>query len=541
MTRRKGFWIVFVVVLLVAAAAGGVYYYNSVYLPSIATEEIPLQTAAVRRGQIVISASGVGTVIPATEVDLSFQGSGLLTEVLANVGDEVKAGDALARLADTQARRAVIAAQLQVLQAEEALTAGLDTDRAEQELALAIANLAIARLKLDDLLGWAPDERIVEQAQASLEAAEASYEAVTSRSAYDVTLSARISLEQAQQSLLDSQAAYDTAWDPARDWELYMTESTRTSSDAGVASGPSMADRLESERASAERALERAQQNLEIAQANYNLAWSGINDSDKLNAWNNVLNAQTALEAAQTGPDELEPQSAQVQVLQAEISLTQAQAELESSTDSLELALAQAELNLEIAHEDLVGTTLRAPMDGTVMAVSAQVGESVGGAALVTIAEVSQPTLEIYLDETDLNSIGVGFEVEVVFDALPDDVFTGHVVQVDPGLVTVSGVPMVRALAQLDQSSYAKPQALPIGANAAIDVIGGRAENALLVPVEALNEIAPGKYAVFVMDPTHAEPVFTLVEVGLMDYSFAEIISGVDLGDVVTTGIVETN
>ncbi|NOR83598.1 MAG: hypothetical protein GQ526_08910, partial [Ardenticatenales bacterium] len=80
-----------------------------------------------------------------------------------------------------------------------------------------------------------------------------------------------------------------------------------------------------------------------------------------------------------------------------------------------------------------------------------------------------------------------------------------------------------------------------IGANAAIDVIGGRAENALLVPVEALNEIAPGKYAVFVMDPTHYGPVFTLVDVGLMDYSFAEIISGVDLGDVVTTGIVETN
>ncbi|MCK4831653.1 MAG: efflux RND transporter periplasmic adaptor subunit [Anaerolineales bacterium] len=540
MTRRKGFWIVFVVVLLVAAAAGA-YYYDSVYLPSLAPEEIPLQTAAVRRGQIVISASGVGTVIPAAEVDLGFQGSGLLTEVLVRVGDQVRAGDPLARLADTQARRAVISAQLQVLQAEEALTAGLDTDRAEQEAALAQANLAIAQLKLDDLLGWTPDERIVEQAQASLEAAEANYEAVTSRSAYDVTLSARISLEQAQQSLVDSQAAYDTAWEPARDWELYMTEPTSTSPDAREATGPSMSDRLESERASAERALQRAQQNLEIAQASYNLAWSGINDSDKLNAWNNVLNAQTALEAAQTGPDELETQSAQIQVLQAEISLTQAQAELESSTEQLELTLAQAELNLEIAQEDLEGTTLRAPTDGTVMAVSAQVGESVGGAALVTIADVNQPTLEIYLDETDLNNIGVGFEVEVVLDALPDDVFTGHVVQVDPGLVTISGVTGVRALAQLDPSSYAKPQALPIGANAAIDVIGGRAENALLVPVEALNEIAPGKYAVFVMDPTHDEPVFTLVEVGLMDYSFAEIISGVDLGDVVTTGIVETN
>lgn len=540
MTRRKGFWIVFVVAILAAAAAGA-YYYDSVYLPSLAPEDIPVQTAAVRRGQIVISASGVGTVIAAAEVDLGFQGSGLLTEVLARVGDQVQEGDALARLADTQARRAVVSAQLQVLQAEEALSAGLDTDRAEQEVALAKANLAIAQLKLDDLLGWTPDERIVEQAQASLEAAEADYEAVTSRSAYDVTLSARISLEQAQQSLLDSQAAYDTAWEPARDWELYMTEPTLTSPDARVATGPSMSDRLENERASAERALERAQQNLEIAQANYNLAWAGINDSDELNAWNKVLDAQTALETAQTGPDELETQSAQIQVLQAEISLTQAQAELASSTGQLELALAQAELNLEIAQEDLEGTTLRAPMDGTVMAVSAQVGESVGGAALVTIADVSQPTLEIYLDETDLNSIGVGFEVEVVFDALPDDVFTGHVVQVDPRLVTASGVPMVRALAQLDQSSYAKPQALPIGASAAAEVIGGRAENALLVPVEALNEIAPGKYAVFVMDSTRDEPVFTLVEVGLMDYSFAEIISGVDLGDVVTTGIVETN
>jgi multidrug efflux pump subunit AcrA (membrane-fusion protein) len=540
MFRRKGFWIVLVVALLVAAAAGA-YYYDRMYLPSLAAEEIPLQTAAVRRGQIVISASGVGTVIPAAEVDLGFQGSGLLTEVLVSVGDEVKAGDPLARLADAQARRAVISAQLQVLQAEEALSAGMDTDRAEQEVALARANVAIAQLKLNDLLGWTPDERIVEQAQASLEAAEVGYEAVMTRSAYDLTLSARISLEQAQQSLVDSQAAYDTAWEPARDWELYMTEPTSTSPNAGVATGPSMADRLESERASAERALQRAQQNLEIAQANYNLAWSGINDSDELNAWNNVLNARTTLEAAQTGPDELETQSAQVQVLQAEISLSQAQAELESSTEQLELALAQAELNLEIAQEDLEGTTLRAPMDGTVMAVSAQVGESVGSAALVTIADVNQPTLEIYLDETDLNNIGVGFEVEVVLDALPDDVFTGHVVQVDPGLVTISGVTGVRALAQLDPSSYAKPQALPIGANAAIDVIGGRAENALLVPVEALNEIAPGKYAVFVMDPTRDEPVFTLVEVGLMDYSFAEIISGVDLGDVVTTGIVETN
>jgi multidrug efflux pump subunit AcrA (membrane-fusion protein) len=97
---------------------------------------------------------------------------------------------------------------------------------------------------------------------------------------------------------------------------------------------------------------------------------------------------------------------------------------------------------------------------------------------------------------------------------------------------------MVRAVVQLDAASYAKPQTIPIGANATVDVIGGRAENVLIVPVEALNEYTTGKYAVFKM--VDGEPVFTPVEVGLMDYSFAEITAGLEQGDVVTTGIVET-
>jgi hypothetical protein len=36
-------------------------------------------------------------------------------------------------------------------------------------------------------------------------------------------------------------------------------------------------------------------------------------------------------------------------------------------------------------------------------------------------------------------------------------------------------------------------------------------------------------------------PVLKTVEVGLMDYTYAEIKSGVNEGDVVTTGIVEIN
>ncbi len=521
--RKKGLWVGLALVVLVGAV-GGLYYYRNIYAAAAGpVEEQAMQTATVRRGSIVISASGAGTVIPAAELDLTFQSGGLLTELLVEVGDWVQVGDVLARVDDTQARKALIAAELQLVQAQEKLADLLDIAKEQQDLALAEANLTLAQLKLDELLNWGPDPETIEQTQASLEAAQADYESATRKSSYDQTTSARISLEQAQQSLADAQVAYDTAYDPARDWEL---------------NDPRQATRLENERESAARNLEKAQQNLEIAQANYNLAWAGVSESAELTAWNKVLNAQAALVDAQAGPDQQEVQSAQIQVLQAQISLANAQTALEAGSQELELTLEQAQLNLEIAQRDLDGTALVAPMDGTVMSIAAGVGEYAGSGVFITLAAIDQPSIEVYLDETDLNSVGVGFEVEVVFDALPDATFTGRVVRVDPALVTVQQVPMVRAIVQLDASSYSKPQIVPIGANATVDVIGGRAENVLLVPVEALNEISAGRYAVFVMQD--GEPVFTPVEVGLMDYSFAEIRSGLQQGDVVTTGIVET-
>jgi hypothetical protein len=52
--------------------------------------------------------------------------------------------------------------------------------------------------------------------------------------------------------------------------------------------------------------------------------------------------------------------------------------------------------------------------------------------------------------------------------------------------------------------------------------------------------VFPGdEYAVFVMEDD--EPRLRMVTVGIMDYTSAEIISGLEAGEVVTTGVVETN
>ena len=171
------------------------------------------------------------------------------------------------------------------------------------------------------------------------------------------------------------------------------------------------------------------------------------------------------------------------------------------------------------------------------MSIDTRVGDSVGsGTTVITIADLNQPYLEIYLDESDWTNIQIGYEVDVIFDILPDKSFTGKVTQMDPGLYTSGNTSVVRALVKIENLSDSFN--LPLGTSASVDVIGGRAENAVLVPVEALHETDPGEYAVFVVE--NGKPRLRVIEVGIQDLLYAEVKSGLNPGDVVTTGITET-
>ena len=129
-----------------------------------------------------------------------------------------------------------------------------------------------------------------------------------------------------------------------------------------------------------------------------------------------------------------------------------------------------------------------------------------------------------------------GYEVEVSFDILPDQIFKGVVTNIYPTLDTSSAnKALVHIAARLDDTIAYN---LPAGAAASVDVIGGRADNAVLVPVEALHEIGDGQYTLFVMQ--NGKLRLHEIQVGLQDLTKAEIISGLNAGDIVTTGVVET-
>ncbi|TET86043.1 MAG: hypothetical protein E3J37_00530, partial [Anaerolineales bacterium] len=66
---------------LILLSAGGFAYYQAIYLPSQVTDEPEIQTTVVRQGDLVIYASGSGTLIAADEIELGFGTNGPVAEL----------------------------------------------------------------------------------------------------------------------------------------------------------------------------------------------------------------------------------------------------------------------------------------------------------------------------------------------------------------------------------------------------------------------------------------------------------------------------
>jgi multidrug efflux pump subunit AcrA (membrane-fusion protein) len=521
----KYLWISIGVILLIVV--GGYLAYDYFSTDSVEASETPqIQTALARSGDLTVFATGAGEVIPATDVNLGFAEAGTLAELLVKVGDQVQAGEVIARLDTNQSEEdialALAEAELNVLTAQQALD-GIH-DSVEIDTAQALLDVEETEQSLEDLLNG--DLRLAQALQAAAEAqeevnqAQRTYNAVRSTAGQTTIDAAYAELVLAERKLKDQEAKFDDY-------------ANKPDEDLG--------------KANAQLKLSAAQAAYDNALRYYN-AVTGTGSELDLDLSAAVLaTAQAKLAEAEREYERIKdgPTPGEIALAEANLALAQARYEtLSAGVDPAQVALAEANLvnaqaKLALAREDQAVIELLAPIDATIMSINASVGEAVGTSPMIGMADLQQPVLEIYLDEADLDKVAIGFEVEVVFDALPDDMYTGQVTEVSPSLQTVSNVDAVLAWVQLDADSFSKPQSLPVGSNASVDVIGGRTQNAVLVPVEAVREISPNEYAVFVMED--GEPKLRIVTVGLMDYTSAEILTGLSAGEVVTTGVVDTN
>ena len=142
----KNKWLMWVVIAIVLSGTG-YYYYNKIQ--SNKNSKPAVATSTIGTGDIVLSATGPGTIIPSEEVSFGFKGSGIVSEVLVKLGDKVKAGQVLARLENTTL-------ELQYKQAEAnlaALSSPSGIAVAEQTIATDEASLTAARYTLQGMIG----------------------------------------------------------------------------------------------------------------------------------------------------------------------------------------------------------------------------------------------------------------------------------------------------------------------------------------------------------------------------------------------------
>lgn len=448
--------------IVLAAMIGGALYFTQ---PSVADDSTTpaLQTAKVRTGDLVVTASGAGTVVSAAQVDLGFRSGGVLTELNVSVGDAVESTEVLARLEEN-------------IQAEadfQALFSPLGVMQAEGEVARAYIALDDA---VDALMYLISPE--VYHYELKLAEAQSLFGALDSDSSAspEAIDEAGKNLERAENNLKYAQSLYINEYVPATFSYTWIDEETGESVTEAIP--PSPAD-------------------VTLARANLESARVLVQD------------AEAALEIVKAGPE----------------ALTKPLAALGPQMAKLE----QARLAVE-------STRLTAPFDGTVTSLNAVVGQTVGTSPILSLATTQDLLVHFYLDETDVDKAAVGRRVIFTFDAYPDLPLEGEVIRVEPTLQIVDGTPVVVVWAKLPNEREA---GILSGMTVEAEVIAGEARGALIVPIQALRELSPGSYAVFVVG-ADGQLKLTPVEVGLRDYANAEILSGLNAGDVVSTGNVET-
>lgn len=412
---RKTIFITLVTVLVIIAAV--IFFARPT--TSDAAEVPALQTAKVRVADLVVTASGAGTIVPSAQIDLGFRTSGVLTELNVAVGDAVKTSQILARLEEN-------------IQAEADFSALFSAQGiAEAELALVTAQEALV--------------------------------------------------------LAENHVMYLTGLD-AWYWEQKLESPDTTQAEKDL-----------------------AQTNMD-----YFLGLIYIDESDMALARAELESARVALQDTQAALDIVK---AGPNALSAPI-----------------VALGTQMAKLEQARLIVESTRLVAPFDGKLTALDVFDGQTVGTSPIMTIATTEKLLVHFYLDETDLDKVAVGNRVTFMFDAYPDQPIDGEVVIVEPSLQVVDGTPVIVVWASLPNETGLN---LMAGMTVDAEVIAGESLKTLIVPVQALRELAPGSFAVFLVD-ANGQLKMTPVTVGLRDFANAEILSGVKVGDLVSTGTVET-
>ena len=174
--------------------------------------------------------------------------------------------------------------------------------------------------------------------------------------------------------------------------------------------------------------------------------------------------------------------------------------------------------------EDTQETDSSASTSGTELSTS----EYSTDVALFTISPDDTMTLKVSVDELDINSVEMGQEAAVTFDAIEDKEFTGEVTEIGNTASVNGGVAKYTV-----SVSVPKDEEMKQGMNASATITIENRENVITIPVNALQEKGNKVFVYTEKDEDGNLSGETEVTTGLSDGTTVEITEGLSEGDIV--------
>jgi multidrug resistance efflux pump len=347
----------------------------------------------------------------AEEVSIAPELGGRVVELLVDEGDEAEAGQVLVRLDG-----ALLEAQIEVVQAT--------LDVAQSGLAQAVA-------------GARPEQ--IRQAEATLAQAEAARDGAYQ--AWQDSIAIRDNPQE-----LDAQIAQVKAQVAAAEAALAQAVALKDAAQIGQDAYDDALEALSEAKEQLEQIPEPLRPPLPGLPMGFHFipnaywkSWVGVNTAGA--AYDGAVAALNDLYAIRNNPQELNGQvdaaEAQYRAAEAAVQMAQAQVDaLRAGATEEEIAIAEAQVEQAQAALDALmmlhdKQTIVAPVGGLVLERSIHEGElAAPGATLLTLGDLDQVTLTVYVPENRLGQVLIGQRVEVRVDSFPERVFTGTVVAI---------------------------------------------------------------------------------------------------------------
>lgn len=439
---------------------------------------VTVDTKLVETGTITLTNSFVGTVSPQETVMIIPMAAGTVTETFFEVGDTVQAGDVLFKIDDEAAKLQYRTAQLSLENAKQTADStrrGLSNQQDSTDLQL---------------------EGNAIQTQSTFEAAQIGY------------VMAKDSYEKLDKQCKDAKKGLDSVKN-----QISALEKELDAVESGGAENEAASEEADTGNLTEDPSKKLTE--LKKALTDSESALSTLEDArDK--AYQAYLSARSSYNAAQKSLELSEDSEALTKDQLAE-SIVTTEDQLALSLDMAQLSVAQAQLALDYY-------TVTTPVSGVVESKNVEVnGVASQSGPAYTIVNNRAMTVTFQVSEDVKNTLSVGQEVTLERN---HNIYKASITEIGTSVNPQSG------LFQIKASAEAGSDELPNGVSVKVSADTYRAENAMIIPYEAVYYENEGAY---VYTSVNGRAVKTPITTGIFDDDNIEVTGGLNLGDIVVT------